>query len=180
MQHQGLVQPGVGLGQMQLAAADAPLKQGEKVLLLQVFQGVRGNVGKVVDLVPHLLQPADQLQGAVHGLEHPHPVIQHGLHLKGPALLPGLGQHDLVGLLPGHKPQIQLLPLFAFKYDGLNGRFGLGVAQKVQQVLFGGKLHHHAAQVKDNILIHGAPSFMRLNSIGLLYNIRTELTKGRI
>ena len=94
-----------------------------------------------------LLHPAARTQDV-------QPVVQHALHLE---LAPGglcLFEHGAVAVKAGDQPGIQLLPFFTAKGQVVDLLFNGGIAQAVYQIGFGIKIHHDAAQIKNDAFIH--------------------------
>ena len=147
----GLVDPGVGLVDVDLAGGDPPVELVQQPLLPQEGQGVLGHIGEVIDAVAVALQPAHQVQHPPPDPENAHPVVQHLLHLEQTALGFGVFQHLLVALEPGDQPRVQLGPGLAAEGQPVDLLLGGFVAEPLHQVILGVKIHHDPAKIKNNI-----------------------------
>ena len=66
----------------------------------------------------------------------------------------GLLQHDLIGFLAGDDAAVQILPLLAAENQLVGFLLSVAVHEMVHQEILGGKIHHNAAKIENNIFIH--------------------------
>src|SRR5699024_4065416 len=152
--HQQGINLRVRLEQVDITGGSAAVKQREKVPLTDVLHRVGSNVGKVVQAVAGKLELAHCGDGVGVGFQNRLPLVNHGLHFKTAPAGGGIFQHDAVGGAAGDYPAVKVLPLFAAKGQVVDDLFRFAVDKPVHQEIFGGEVHNHASQIKDDVFIH--------------------------
>jgi hypothetical protein len=148
-----MVDAQVGLGQLYLTGSNSAVEQLPEFALLQHFQHVPGNIRKVKHAVSALFQPLDELHGVVLGAQHIVPVVQNNAHLKGTAQSRALFAHDAVAFLAGEQAGVHLQPFLAAEGNVVELVLHTFVHEMVDEEFARVKIHHDAAQIKNNIFI---------------------------
>ena len=170
MVQQDLVNAGVRLVDVDVAGGHAAVKDPFQPAAHQQGQDVLRDVAQIIGAVAVVFQPADQLHHPAADPEDAGPVFQHFLHLEGAALLLGGGHHGLVALVAGAEAGVQFLPGLAAKGQPVDLVLDGGVAEPVQQKIFGGKIDHHPAEIENDIFIHRRFS-LRYTFFSVLHSI---------
>jgi len=144
----------VGFAQVYFARGNAAVKQREKVPLADFVNHVLRNVGKVIQPVARQLQLAHRFYRALVGVQDALPFINDSLHLKGTAALSSVFQHQAVSSAAADDPAVQLFPFFAAKGQIKHFILGALVQKMIHQKIPRLKIHHNAAQIKNNVFIH--------------------------
>ena len=148
-----MVDAQVGLGQLYLTGSNSAVEQLPEFALLQHFQHVPGNIRKVKHAVSALFQPLDELHGVVLGAQHIVPVVQNNAHLKGTAQSRALFAHDAVAFLAGEQAGVHLQPFLTAEGNVVELVLHTFVHEMVDEEFARVKIHHDAAQIKNNIFI---------------------------